>query len=90
MEGGGSYGFAAPLPNAHTRLAGILLLRPLQLGYAVNWLPADDNPETLDLTLRADVVDAGGKDFDYCEQEGMGEDHNLYIIDEIAETFYVV
>ena len=35
-------------------------------------------------------MDAGGKDFDYCEQEGMGEDHNLYIIDEIAETFYVV
>ena len=22
MEGGGWYGFAAPLPNAHTRLAG--------------------------------------------------------------------
>ena len=30
MEGGGWYGFAAPLPNAHTRLAGTLLLRPLQ------------------------------------------------------------
>ena len=30
MEGGGWYGFAAPLPNAHPRLAGPLLLRPLQ------------------------------------------------------------
>ena len=30
MEGGGWYGFAAPLPNAHTRLSGTLLLRPLQ------------------------------------------------------------
>ena len=30
MEGGGRYGFAAPLPNAHTRLAGPLFLHPLQ------------------------------------------------------------
>ena len=30
IEGGGWYGFAAPLPDAHPRLAGILLLRPLQ------------------------------------------------------------
>ena len=60
-----------------------------RIGYAINRLAADDNPETLDLTFRADVVDAGGEDFDLCEHEGMGEDHNLYIIDEIAETFYV-
>ena len=31
MEGGGWYSFAAPLPDAHPRLAGPLLLRPLQL-----------------------------------------------------------
>ena len=31
MEGGGGYGFAAPLSNAHPRLAGTLLFRPLQL-----------------------------------------------------------
>ena len=30
MEGGGWYGFAAPLSNAHPRLAGTVLLRPLQ------------------------------------------------------------
>ena len=30
MEGGGWSSFAAPLPNAHPRLAGPLLLRPLQ------------------------------------------------------------
>ena len=29
IEGGGWYGFAAPLPDAHPRLAGTLLLRPL-------------------------------------------------------------
>ena len=29
MEGGGWYGFAAPLSNAHPRLAGTLLFRPL-------------------------------------------------------------
>ena len=29
MEGGGWYSFAAPLPDAHPRLAGPLLLRPL-------------------------------------------------------------
>ena len=60
-----------------------------RLGYTVNWLPADDNPETLDLTLRADIVNASGRDFDHCEQEGMGEGHNLYIIDEMAESFYM-
>ncbi len=32
MEGGGWYGFAAPLPDAHPRLAGPLLLRPLHCG----------------------------------------------------------
>ena len=31
MEGGGWYSFAAPLPDAHPRLAGPLLLRPLQI-----------------------------------------------------------
>ena len=31
MEGGGWYSFAAPLPDAHPRLAGPLLLRPLQM-----------------------------------------------------------
>ena len=30
MEGGGWYGFVAPLSNAHPRLAGTVLLRPLQ------------------------------------------------------------
>ena len=29
MEGGRGYGLAAPLSNAHPRLAGTLLLRPL-------------------------------------------------------------
>ena len=33
MEGGGWYDFAAPLPDAHPRLAGTLLLRPLQQGF---------------------------------------------------------
>ena len=31
MEGGGWYSFAAPLPDAHPRPAGPLLLRPLQV-----------------------------------------------------------
>ena len=34
-------------------------------------------------------MDAGGKDYDLCEHEGMGEDRNLYIIDEYAEGFSV-
>ena len=33
MEGGGGYGFAAPLSNAHPRLAGTLLFRPLHMAY---------------------------------------------------------
>ena len=38
-EGGGWYGFAAPLPDAHPRLAGTLLLRPLHSaeGVGVGW-----------------------------------------------------
>ena len=31
MEGSGWHGFAAPLSNAHPRLAGTLLLRPLHV-----------------------------------------------------------
>ena len=56
---------------------------------AVSYARPDGNPETLDLTLRADVVDAGGRDFDSCEGQGMGQDHNLYIIDEHPEVFDV-
>ena len=57
------------------------------IGYAVNGLATDYNSDTLDLTLRADIVDARGKDSDSCEQQGMGEDNDLYIIDEYAEGF---
>ena len=35
MEGGGGYGFAAPLSNAHPRLTGTLLFRPLHRRWAV-------------------------------------------------------
>ena len=80
--------YSADIPGVHRSYVINILRRQTALVlYAVNWLPADDNPETLDLTLRGDVVNAGGKDFDRCEQEGMGEDHNLYIIDEMVEGF---
>ena len=58
-------------------------------GSAVSYARPDDNPETLDLTLRADVVNAGGRDFGSCEGQGMGQDHNLYIVDEHPEVFDV-
>ena len=41
MEGGGWYSFAAPLPDAHPRLAGTLLLRPLQITIQPSSLDTD-------------------------------------------------
>ena len=47
MEGGGWYGFAAPLSNAHPRLTGTLLFRPLHL---VAHLPKLGHWDSKDLT----------------------------------------
>ena len=52
-----------------------------------NYVPRDDDPSTLDLAVRVDVVDIAGKSWDYCEQDGMGMFQNRYIIDDLLEVF---
>ena len=53
MEGGGWYDFAAPLPDAHPRLVGTLLLRPLQpsLGKAESDSYTDSKAKFQDIDL---------------------------------------
>ena len=69
---------------------GVVLERGVAThSYVVNWQPQDLNPDTLDLTLRADVVTDGGREANSCEGEGLGQDNNLYIIDEVVEVIDV-
>ena len=59
MEGGGRYDFAAPLPDAHPRLAGTLLLRPLQWVHGT--LKQNENyADKLRLKTRCVTVDYAG------------------------------
>ena len=53
-----------------------------------NHVPRDNDPSTLDLAVRVDVVDSAGRSWNYCEQEGMGMFQNRYIIDDLLEAFY--
>ena len=53
-----------------------------------NYVPRDNDPSTLDLAVRADVVDTAGRSWNYCEQDGMGMFQNRYIIDDLLEGFY--
>ena len=53
-----------------------------------NHVPRDNDPSTLDLAVRVDVVDSAGRSWNYCEQEGMGMFQNRYIIDDLLEGFY--
>ena len=49
--------------------------------------PRDLDPNTLDLAFRADVVDAGGRDSNFCEGTGTGVFQNRYIIDDMSQAF---
>ena len=53
-----------------------------------NYVPRDNDPSTLDLAVRVDVVDTAGRSWNYCEQDGMGMFQNRYIIDDLLEGFY--
>ena len=53
-----------------------------------NHVPRDNDPSTLDLAVRVDVVDTAGRSWNYCEQDGMGMFQNRYIIDDLLEGFY--
>ena len=55
---------------------------------AIRHLKLDDDPDTVDYTLRGDVtLDADGSDADACEGDGLGEDLEFTVIDEVAEHF---
>ena len=52
IEGGGWSSFAAPLPNAHTRLAGPLLPRPLQLDRIWRYIATRDDVDVAKTSAR--------------------------------------
>ena len=54
---------------------------------ATNYVPRDNDPSTLDLAVRADVVDTAGTNWNRCEQDGMGMFQNRYIIDDLLQSF---
>ena len=59
-----------------------------EMTIAVGHLKLDDDPDTVDYALRGDVtLDADGSDADACEGDGLGEDIQLTVIDEVAEHF---
>ena len=48
----------------------------------VTHLPSDDDPDTIEYTLRGDVtLSADGSDADECEKAGLGEDHQIAVIE---------
>ena len=57
--------------------------------YSVNGLKKDLDPSTVDLTMRADVKDSQGRDYNDCEQDGMGISRTLSVVDEEMETFAI-
>ena len=58
-----------------------------ELGIAFSYGPRDEDPATLDLSLRSDVVDTAGRDENSCEQEGMGEPQERYLIEDRTQQF---
>ena len=59
-----------------------------ELTIAVNHLKKDGDPDTVDYTLRGDVtMGTDGSDADSCEGDGLGEDLEITVIDEVAEHF---
>ena len=55
---------------------------------SLNHLDRDDDPDTVDYTLRGDVtLDTDGSDADECEGDGLGEDLQLNVVDEVSEQF---
>ena len=52
-------------------------------------LTKDGDPETVDYTLRGDVKqEDDGSDADVCEGDGLGEDLELTVVDEVGERFH--
>ena len=59
-----------------------------ELTIALNNLDRDDDSDTLDYILRGDVtLAADGTDADECEGDGLGEDVEIYVVDEQVEYF---
>ena len=58
--------------------------------YAVNWLPRDLDPTTIDFTIRANVFDDDGRDADRCEQAGMDVDLVVMVVDDSVQQLSAV
>ena len=61
--------------------------QPEEIAIGVGNLERDDDPDTVDYTLRGDVTLDDGSDADACEGEGLGEDIQINIVDEATEGF---
>ena len=57
---------------------------------SVGHLIRDDDPDTVDYTLRGDVtLNEDGSNVDACEGDGLGEDIEISVVDEVGEHFQV-
>ena len=61
--------------------------QPEEITIGVGGLDRDDDPDTVDYTLRGDITLNDGSDADECEGEGLGEDIQIVVVDEVSEVF---
>ena len=61
--------------------------QPDELTIGIAHLDRDDDPDTVDYTLRGDITLNDGVDADECEGEGLGEDIQINVVDEVSEVF---
>ena len=55
----------------------------------VRGIPLDSDTSTLDLVVRAEIVDSQGNDANGCELTGLGVNHDFYVIDEAVSSVNV-
>ena len=58
-----------------------------EIAISIGPLERDDDPDTVDYTLRGDVTLDDGSDADACEGEGLGENIQISIVDERSYGF---
>ena len=61
--------------------------QPDEITIGVGGLDRDDDPDTVDYTLRGDITLDDGSDADECEGEGLGEDIQIDVVDEVSVVF---
>ena len=59
------------------------------MDFNANYLPKDSDPETVELTMVANVVDAKGNAADGCEADGLGTAQHITVVDSQVETLTV-